>query len=47
LLERGLGKWLLVGRGEGFVKGGDETSIVQGSEKWGVKCSEVKCCGVK
>jgi hypothetical protein len=29
-----------VRRSEGFLERGDETSKVQGYEKWGVKCSE-------
>jgi len=31
-----------VRRCEGFLKGCDETSKIEGSEKWGVTCSEVK-----
>jgi len=35
-------------RSEGFfLKGGDETPKMQGTEKWGVNCSEVQCSEVK
>ena len=34
-------------RSEGFLKGGDETIISEGTEKWGMKYGEVQQSEVK